>query len=54
MVSAREYLKELINRGESLQNPQYNTIAINSAVSLLNTNPRDTAIRDWMREISRT
>lgn len=51
MISAREYLKELIDRGESLGKPQYDKMAIHSALSLINVYPSDTAIRDWMRDV---
>lgn len=51
MVSEREYLKELIDRGESLQKPQYNANGIHSALSLMNAYPSDTAIRDWKRDV---
>ncbi|MBR0466997.1 MAG: toll/interleukin-1 receptor domain-containing protein [Clostridia bacterium] len=51
MVSGREYLKELIDRGESLQKPQYNANGVHSALSLINVYPSDTAIRDWKRDV---
>ena len=51
MISARGYLKELIDRGESLQKPQYNANGVHSALSLINAYPSDTAIRDWMRDV---
>ena len=51
MISAREYLKELIDRGESLGKPQYDKMAIHSALSLMNAYPSETMVRDWMRDV---
>ena len=51
MNSAREYLKELIARGQSLQNPQYDINTINSASRLASVYPSNTDIQTWERDV---
>ena len=51
MNSAREYLKELIARGQTLQNPQYDINTINSASRLANVYPSNTDIQTWERDV---
>ena len=51
MNSAREYLKELIARGQALQNPQYDINTINSASRLASVYPSNTTIQTWERDV---
>lgn len=51
MNSAREYLKELIARGQSLQNPQYDINTINSASRWASVYPSNTDIQTWERDV---
>ena len=51
MNSAREYLKELIARGQSLQNPQYDINTINSASRLASVYPSNMTIQTWERDV---
>lgn len=51
MNSAREYLKELIARGQALQNPQYDINTINSASRLASVYPSNTTIQMWERDV---
>ena len=51
MNSAREYLKELIARGQSLQNPQYDINTINSASRLASVYPSNATIQTWERDV---
>ena len=52
MNSAREYLKELIERGESLQKPKYDINTINSASQLASYSPSERVIQTWKRDVS--
>ena len=51
MNSAREYLKELIARGQTLQNPQYDINTINSASRLASEYPSNSDIQTWERDV---
>ena len=51
MNSAREYLKELIARGQVLQNPQCDINTINSASRLASVYPSNTDIQTWERDV---
>lgn len=52
MNSAREYLKELIERGQSLQKPKYDINTINSASQLASYSPSERVIQTWKRDVS--
>ena len=51
MQSTREYLKELIDRGNALQTPMYNPSAIQSAWQLANIGPSQNEIKSWERDV---
>lgn len=51
MQSEREYLKELIMRGQTLQNPQYDINTINSALRLSSALPSHATIQAWERDV---
>lgn len=51
MQSAREYLKELIDRGNALLNQKYDPNAIHSAWQLASMGPSQTEITDWERDV---
>lgn len=51
MQSAREYLKELINRGNTMLNPKYDDVAIHSAWQLANIGPSQADIADWEQDV---
>lgn len=51
MQSAREYLKELIDRGNTLRNPQYDLNSIYSARQLADIGPSYTDITTWGSDV---
>lgn len=51
MQKAREYLKELINRGQEMLKPKYNPSTITNAWQLANTGPSQEEIRNWERDV---
>ncbi len=51
MQQAREYLKELINRGQEMLKPKYNPSTITNAWQLANTGPSQDEIRNWERDV---
>ena len=51
MQKAREYLKELINRGQEMLKPKYNPNTITNAWQLANTGPSQEEIRNWERDV---
>ena len=51
MQSTRECLKELIDRGNALQNPQYDSRIFHSAWQLANAGPSQTEITTWERDV---
>ena len=52
MKSTREYLKELINRGNALLNPNFDSTTITSAWQLANMRPSQEEINAWKRDVN--
>lgn len=51
MQQAREYLRELINRGQEMLKPKFNPNTITSAWQLANTGPSQDEIGNWERDV---
>lgn len=51
MQITREYLKELIDRGNALLNPKYDKNTINSAWQIANIGPSQEEIMAWKRDV---
>lgn len=51
MQTAREYLKELIDRGYSFQNQRYDTNSIHSASQLSRPGPSEAVYNKWTQDI---